>query len=125
MRWAGFIAGANQFGYELAPTVMAWATPAGPVEDAIFDEIVEEIADGCRRSSVDGLLLALHGAMVARSYPDADGEVLRRLRGLLGDDLPIVTTLDYHANVSPAMAEHADALVGYQTYPHVDQRGSA
>ncbi len=61
--------------------------------------------------------------MVARSYPDADGEVLRRLRGLLGEDLPIVTTLDYHANVSPAMAEHADALVGYQTYPHVDQRG--
>jgi microcystin degradation protein MlrC len=118
----GFIAGSNQFGYELAPTVMAWATPAGPVEDAIFDQVVLEIAEGCGGSSVDGLLLALHGAMVARSYPDADGEVLRRLRGLLGDDLPIVTTLDYHANVSLAMAEHADALVGYQTYPHVDQR---
>ncbi len=117
----GFIAGAGRFGYDLAPTVMAWATPAGPVEDAVFDEIVEAIADGCRRSSVDGLLLALHGAMVARSHPDADGNVLRRLRGLLGD-IPIVATLDYHANVSPAMVEHADALVGYQTYPHVDQR---
>ena len=118
----GFIAGATRFGYDLAPTVMAWATPAGPVEDAVLDEVVTEIAEGCRRSSAEGLLLALHGAMVTRSHPDADGEVLRRLRELLGDSLPIVATLDFHANVSPAMAEHADALVGYQTYPHVDQR---
>ena len=118
----GFIAGATRFGYELVPTVMAWATPAGPVEDAILDEIVDEIAEGCRRASVDGLLLALHGAMVARSSPRRRRRGAARLRGLLGDDLPIVTTLDYHANVSPAMAEHADALVGYQTYPHVDQR---
>jgi microcystin degradation protein MlrC len=118
----GFIAGAGEFGYELAPTVMAWATPAGPVDDAVIDDVVGEIADGCRRASADGLLLALHGAMVSRRHPDADGEVLRRLRTALGEGLPIVATLDYHANVSPAMAEHADALVGYQTYPHVDQR---
>jgi len=69
----GFIAGATRLGYDLVPTVMAWATPAGPVEDAVLDEVVEEIGDGCRRSTIDGLLLALHGAMVARSYPDADG----------------------------------------------------
>jgi microcystin degradation protein MlrC len=118
----GFLAGAARYGYDLAPTVMAWATPAGPVEDAVLDEVVEEIVDGCKRSSVDGLLLALHGAMVARSHPDADGEVLHRLRGALGEGLPIVATLDYHANVSPSLAEHADALVGYHTYPHVDQR---
>ena len=118
----GFIAGATRLGYQLAPTVMAWATPAGPVEDAVVDEIVEEIVDGCTRSPVDGLLLALHGAMVARSHPDADGEVLRRIRGRLGDALPIIATLDYHANVSRTMCDQADALVGYQTYPHVDQR---
>jgi microcystin degradation protein MlrC len=118
----GFIAGAEQFGYELAPTVMAWATPAGPVDDAVIDEVVVEIVDGCRRASADGLLLALHGSMVSRRHPDADGEVLRRLRAALGEAFPIVATLDYHANVSTAMAEHADALVGYQTYPHVDQR---
>ena len=101
---------------------MAWATPAGPVDDDVIDEVVGAIIDGCRRSSADGLLLALHGAMVSRRHPDADGEVLRRLRAALGPGLPIVATLDFHANVSPAMAEHADALVGYQTYPHVDQR---
>jgi microcystin degradation protein MlrC len=117
----GFIAGAEAFGYELAPTLMAWATPSGPVDDAVLDEAVAEI--GARaRGSADGLLLALHGAMATAQYPDADGEVLRRLRATLGPDLPIVVTLDYHANVSPAMAGHADAMIGYQTYPHVDQR---
>jgi microcystin degradation protein MlrC len=118
----GFIAGATVFGYEPVPTVMAWATPAGPVEDDVLDEVVGEIIAGCWRSSADGLLLALHGAMVSRSYPEADAEVLRRLRAALGDEFPIVATLDYHANVSPAMADYADALVGYQTYPHTDQR---
>lgn len=118
----GFLAGAARFGYEAVATTLAWATPAGPVEDGVIEEVVEEILDGCRRASVDGLLVALHGAMVARGYPDGDGEVLRRLREGLGAGVPIAATLDYHANVSEAMAEHADALVGYQTYPHVDQR---
>ena len=117
----GFIAGAERFVYEPVPTVMAWATPSGPVDDEVLDEVVAEIADKAR-GTAEGLLLALHGAMVTERHPDADGEVLRRLRIALGPDLPIVATLDYHANVSPAMAEHADALIGYQTYPHVDQR---
>jgi microcystin degradation protein MlrC len=117
----GFVAGADSLGYELLPTVMAWATPSGPVADEVLDEVVAEIAERAR-DTADGLLLALHGAMVTARHLDADGEVLRRLRSELGPDMPIVTTLDYHANVSPTMAEHADALVGYQTYPHVDQR---
>jgi microcystin degradation protein MlrC len=117
----GFIAGAEPFGYEPVPTVMAWATPAGPVDDEVLDEVVAEIGDSAR-GSADGLLVALHGAMVTARHPDADGEVLRRLRATLGPGLPIMATLDYHANVSPAMVEHADVLVGYQTYPHVDQR---
>ena len=118
----GFIEGAARFGYELAPTTMAWATPAGPVEDEVIDEVVAEIVDGCQHFSADGLLVALHGAMVSRSHPEADAEVLRRLRAGLGDGFPIVASLDYHANVSPVMTEYADALVGYQTYPHTDQR---
>jgi Metallopeptidase family M81 len=119
----GFIAGAERLGYELCPTAMAWATPAGPVDDAVIDEVVGEIVVGCRRVSADGLLLVLQGAMVSPRYLDADGEVLRRIRAALVEGLPIVATLDYHANVSPAMAENADALVGYQTYPRIDQRG--
>ena len=118
----GFLEGAGRYGFEVVPTVMAVATPSGPVGDAAIDHVVGRIIDGLRRGPVDGLLLALHGAMAAQSFPDGDGEVLRRLRIAVGPDLPIVATLDYHANVSDLMARSADALVGYQTYPHIDQR---
>lgn len=118
----GFLEGAARIGFQAVPTTMAWATPGGPVEDSALDEVVRRIADALRREPVDGLLLALHGAMVTPRHPDADGEVLRRLREAIGPDRPIVASLDYHGNVSPEMARHADALVGYQTYPHVDQR---
>src|ERR1700722_6198104 len=56
----GFIAGAERLRYALCPPAMAWATPAGPVDDAVIDEVVGEIVEGCRRVSADGLLLALH-----------------------------------------------------------------
>jgi microcystin degradation protein MlrC len=118
----GFIEGAERFDYELLPTVMAWATPAGPVTDGVLDEVTDRIIADCRKHPIDGLFIALHGAMVTTSHPSADTEVLRRLREALGPDLPIIATLDFHGNVSPAMADYADALVGYQTYPHVDQR---
>lgn len=118
----GFIEGASRFGFELAPTVMAWATPAGPVADDVLDEVAAGIIAATRKSRADGLLLALHGAMVTPKHPDADAEVLRRVREALGPDLLIVTTLDYHANVAPEMAALSNALIGYQTYPHIDQR---
>ena len=72
--------------------------------------------------NLDGLLLALHGAMVVKSHPDADGEALRRLRETFGESLPIVVTLDHHANVSQQMVDKSTALVIYKTNPHIDQR---
>jgi microcystin degradation protein MlrC len=118
----GFLAGAREFGFEVVPTTMAWATPAGPVDDAVLDEVVAGIVEACRRSSPDGLLVALHGAMVTGRHPSGDTEVLRRLRAELGQKLPIIVSLDYHGNVTPEMGELANGIVGYQTYPHVDQR---
>ena len=90
----------------------------------MLDKVVNTIADDCSRlrHPIDGLLLALHGAMVTPKHPDADAEVLRRLRQKLGPDLPIVTTLDFHGNVPPVLATLSQAIVGYQTYPHIDQR---
>lgn len=117
----GFIAGANTYGYELIPTVMAWATPAGPVTDDVLDEVTSAIIVEAKQAHADGLLIALHGAMVTANHPSADTEVLRRLREAFPDK-PIVASLDYHGNVSPGMAVYANALVGYQTYPHIDQR---
>jgi len=118
----GFIEGAGAFGYELVPVAMATAAPAGPVTDEFFDHFTDALATGCRLARADGVLLALHGSMVTPKHPDADAETLRRIRAVLGPKVPVAVTLDFHGNVAPQMAELANILVGYQTYPHADQR---
>jgi microcystin degradation protein MlrC len=118
----GFIEAARVEGFEAVPLLMAWATPAGPVADAVFDEITAQLGEMLRDSGTDGLLLALHGAMVAQSHLDADGEVLARLRRAVGRELPIAVTLDLHGNLSQRLLDHCDLAVAYRTCPHVDQR---
>ena len=73
-----------------------------------------------RQGPIDGVLLHLHGAMVVDSHEDGEGELLARLRQKLGPEVPIVVTLDLHANVTQAMADNASALIAFRTYPHVD-----
>ena len=69
---------------------------------------------------VDGVLLDLHGAMVTESYQDAEGEFIDAVRKLVGQGVPIVVTLDLHANITEKMADLADVIIGYDTYPHID-----
>ncbi len=105
------------------PTLMASATPAGPVTDAALDKLTDMLIQQLKTvQNLDGILLALHGAMVVDSYPDGDGEVLHRLRAEFGDSIPIVVTLDHHANVSQQMVDKSTALIIYKTNPHIDQR---
>ncbi|HEY7331003.1 MAG TPA: M81 family metallopeptidase [Gemmataceae bacterium] len=118
----GFIEAARDEGFEPVPLLMAWATPGGPVADVVFDEIAGQLCDMLRASQADGLLLALHGAMVAQSHLDADGEVLARLRHAVGRELPIAVTLDLHGNLSQRLVDHCNLAVAYRTCPHVDQR---
>jgi microcystin degradation protein MlrC len=119
----GFLEGARRFGFEPVPTLMGWATPAGPLDAETYRELTDRLVASIRAAGpVDAVLLALHGAMVAEGQDDADGATLARVRDLIGPDRPIIASLDYHANVSPLMARASDALVAYQTYPHVDQR---
>ena len=119
----GFIEGASTYDWDLHPILMAAATPAGRVTDAFFNETITELIQRIQSvPNLDGVLLALHGAMVVESYPDGDGEVLRRMRQALGADFPIVSTLDHHTNVSEQMVAESTALVIYKTNPHVDQR---
>ena len=73
-----------------------------------------------RRAPLDGVLLALHGAMVTEIDDDGDGYILQIVREIVGPDVPVVATLDLHANISPRMVELADVLIGYDTYPHID-----
>jgi microcystin degradation protein MlrC len=118
----GFIEAADVEGFEPVPLLMAWATPAGPLTDGAFDAITERLCGLLQAARPDGLLLALHGAMVAQSHPDADGEVLTRLRRAVGRELPIAVTLDLHGNLSQRLVDHCDVAVAYRTCPHVDQR---
>jgi microcystin degradation protein MlrC len=118
----GFIEGVAGLGHELLPLGMAWATPAGPVADEVFEEVTDYLCRELERQRPDGLLLALHGAMVTQSHLDGDGEVLARLRRVVGDELPIVVTLDLHGNIAERVVRHSTAAIAYRTCPHVDQR---
>ena len=118
---AGFIAAAEKFGFEVVPTLWAWGVSSGPVKAEALDEMIGVVhREFDANGEIDGILFALHGAMVAEQDLDGDGYILKKFREFAGD-LPIVITLDLHANISHSMAELADAIVGYDTYPHVDQ----
>ncbi|KAA8996905.1 M81 family metallopeptidase [Affinibrenneria salicis] len=118
---AGFVEQALAHGAELIPTVWAAASPSGPVTRDAYERIVRLILDGIRAAlPVDAVYLDLHGAMVAEHVDDGEGELLRRVRALVGADIPLVASLDLHANVTQTMLDQADYLVAFRTYPHVD-----
>src|SRR5499427_5367306 len=112
---------ADKFGWTLIHPVSANPNPSGIVTNDAFEQIIGMILDAVdRKGPTDGALLHLHGAMVTQSHEDAEGEFLARLRHRLGPKVPIVATLDLHANVTRRMAATANALVAFRTYPHVD-----
>lgn len=120
---AGYIEGAERNGFEAVPTVMAWATPAGPITRRAFETLTGELIAAIRAAGpLDGMLLACHGAAVSEEYSDADGEIIRRVREALPPELPLIVTLDFHTNVSEKMIEHCDATIIYKTNPHLDQK---
>lgn len=120
---SGFIAGAAEYGYEIVPLFSADATPSGPVQVAAYEALVAELLASIRAAlPLDGLLLGLHGAMVAEGFPQADGETVRRVRAVVGPDFPLFVTHDYHGNVPPQLVEDASGLIIYKTCPHVDQK---
>lgn len=121
---AGFLDVGAAAGWRITHTVSAHATPGARVARAAFDHIAGLICDGARqhRETLDGVLLSLHGSMVPVFCEDGEGELLSRLRAILGPDLPIAVTLDLHAMATPAMVEQAQIFVSYKTYPHVDMR---
>jgi len=118
---AGFITKAKALGHELLPTVWCSASPSAHVEQATYERIAGELLERIGAlGKIDGIYLDLHGAMVTEQYEDGEGELLARLRKLVGPTLPIVVSLDLHANITKRMVEHASALVVCRTYPHVD-----
>lgn len=118
---AGFIDRARGFGWETVPLAWASATPSAAVTRDAYETIAGSIAGRLEAAlPVDAVYLCLHGAMVAEHLDDGEGELLARVRRVVGDEIPVVATLDLHANVTPLMAAQATILDAYRTYPHVD-----
>ncbi len=114
---------AAELGIEVDPIYRVEAPPGGRVEDAAFEHLVDLLlARIDSHPGWDALLLEVHGAMATETFDDAEGELLRRIRALIGPAPPVLAVVDFHANVSPAMAAHADALLGFDCYPHTDRR---
>lgn len=106
-------------GAEVVCPLAAEAMPSGLAEEETYEQLVEWILEPVRAGTVDAAFLDLHGAMTAAHVRDGEGELLRRLRAI-APRMPVAVTLDMHANLTAAMVENADAIIGYKTYPHTD-----
>jgi microcystin degradation protein MlrC len=118
---AGFIDIAEAKGWEVVPTIACYASPSAHVTEDAFERIVGVMVDRIKAAGkLDGVYLDLHGAMVSEHYDDGEGEILARVRKVIGPSVPLVASLDLHANVTPQMMDNADALIAYRKYPHTD-----
>ena len=108
-------------GATLLPLPWTSATPSGYVTEDAFERIAAMFVEDLRAAlPVDGVFLSLHGAMVTEHCEDPEGELLARMRALVGPRIPIVASLDLHSNTTQRMFDLTDAMVAYTTYPHVD-----
>ena len=118
---AGFIDAMRKTTHQLVPTAWAAASPSAHVTRDAYERIAGIILDALRSAGkVDVVYLDLHGAMVTEHLDDGEGELLSRVRAVVGSDIPVIASLDLHANVTQNMLEQADALIAYRTYPHID-----
>lgn len=121
---AGLLDTGRHYDWDVSHVISAAAGPGGRVTDRAFEALCAPLMTAAQAGAWDGVLLIAHGAMVTASHDDGEGEILRRLRAILGPALPVAVTLDPHANVSAAMCDLAQILVSFTTYPHVDVRAT-
>ncbi len=125
----GFLTVANRLSWQVLPTTLAIAEPSGIITERAFETFwnrFESDAQTFLDSGVDAIFLVIHGAGSCETFPDMEGELLRRIRTLNGAaNLPIFGVMDLHANFSHAMAQYSDCLISYRENPHVDARQSA
>jgi len=117
----GFLDAGHQEEFTPVPTFFAKAVSSGLTERLTFETLLDNLVEAVRAATpVDGVLLALHGAMVADGAPDADGEIAARIRDVVGPEVPIAVEVDLHANISERLVDNVNILTGYDTYPHID-----
>jgi microcystin degradation protein MlrC len=120
----GFIDAARDMAYEVVPTIHASAVPAGPVTAEATEVLTGKLAEHLRQvmqaGPLDGVLLALHGAMVSELDDDGESYILRAVRKVVGPDMPVIVELDLHGNIAQEMVDLATIAVVYDEYPHTD-----
>ncbi len=120
----GFIGAARERGWTLIPSIWAAASPSAHVTRDAFERIanivIQDLTAELGQGGIEAVYLDLHGAAVAEHLEDPEGELISRIRAHVGSQVPIIVSLDLHANVTLRMLEEADAMVAYRTYPHVD-----
>jgi microcystin degradation protein MlrC len=118
---AGAVKALQGLGHELVPLCWCSAPPSSYVEREAYEKVAGFIIEDLRaQGPVDAVYLDLHGAMVAEHFEDGEGELMRRVREVIGERVPLVASLDYHTNMTSEMVDHASAMIGYRTYPHID-----
>src|SRR6185437_10659752 len=121
----GFLDGAEKHGFQAVPLLWGFAYPSGLIQRSAYDSLKREFLDRLEQAEaqggpVDGVLLDLHGAMVVEGVEDGDGDFIESVRRAIGHRRPIVVAQDLHGNHTARRVAAADAIVGYDTYPHVD-----
>lgn len=119
----GFIDVCDEMSYTILPLLAGFAISGAPLTTETYSILRDELLRQLDRSHpLDAVLLALHGAMVSEDEDDADGATLQAVRELIGPNIPLVVSMDLHANITGRCIEHADVIVGFRTSPHIDQR---
>ena len=118
---SGAVERGGESGWQMLPLLWAGAIPSAHVTKQAFEDIAEALLTRLTSAGpLDGVFLDLHGAMVCEHLDDGEGELLARVRAVVGSSVPVVACLDLHGNITARMVEMADLLVGFRTYPHVD-----
>ena len=117
---AGMLDFLERSGHQVLPSVCCFGPPSGPVEHALYEELKGEILAAAASSDFDAIALDLHGAMGTTELDDAEGDLLKHLREVVGPDVPIAVALDMHGHVTKDMLEAANVMLACKTCPHVD-----
>lgn len=111
---------------ELVPLLSAWCIPSGPLTRECFEDLMARLLAGLRNAGdLDGVYLCLHGAMGVSGLDlpresSPEGEIVRRVREVIGPDIPLAASIDLHANVTPLLVDNCTLLEAYRTNPHRD-----
>lgn len=108
-------------GFELVEGTATWAEPGGLLQRQAYEGLRDQILDELRAAlPVDGVVLGLHGAMVAQDYDDCEGDLLERVRGIVGPGVLIAAELDPHSHLTRKRVANADILAAFLEFPHTD-----